>query len=79
MFFKYGEVLRQGPAAKTTEKNTYVTTIFCIVSGIIKLSKIMELPSDRYVGNVLVYIRVGDLLVYTINVQIYTCEFLWYS
>jgi hypothetical protein len=50
MFFKYGAVLRKGPEAQKDPKaNTYVTTIFCIVSGIMKLSRIMELPEERCV------------------------------
>ena len=63
MFYKYGEVLRKGPDAQKDGKNTYVTTIFCIVSGIIKLSKIMKLPEERCASDVCVYSCVSIVLV----------------
>jgi hypothetical protein len=47
MFFKYAAVLRKAQGDEVNNK--YVTTIFCIVSGILKLSKIMKLPANRFV------------------------------
>ena len=51
MFLKYNSVLRgfPGSVVKALKGNTYTTTIYCIVSGIIKLSKVMVLPEDRMV------------------------------
>eukprot|EP00960_Hanusia_phi_P065872 766240-Hanusia_phi.AAC.1 len=58
MFVKYNAVLRN-PASMNVgpppddfvalRGNKYTTTIFCIVSGIIKLSRVTELPRDRVV------------------------------
>ncbi len=48
MFQKYAAVLRGGQQHQQEKGSIkYVTTIFCIVSGIIKLSKLMKLPPDR--------------------------------
>jgi hypothetical protein len=51
MFLKYNSVLRgfPGSVVEALKGNTYTTTIYCIVSGIIKLSKVMVLPDDRKV------------------------------
>ena len=51
MFRKYNGVLRGFPESvvQGLKGNTYTTTIYCIVSGIIKLSKVMVLPGDRMV------------------------------
>jgi hypothetical protein len=51
MFLKYNAVLRGFPDSVVAglKNNTYTTTIYCIVSGIIKLSKVMVLPDDRKV------------------------------
>ena len=51
MFVKYNAVLRGFPeaAVEALKGNKYTTTIYCIVSGIIKLSKVMKLPDDRVV------------------------------
>jgi hypothetical protein len=64
MYHKYAAVLRDEKLhnkdqAMPEERNKYVTTIFCIVSGIIKLSKIMCLPADRWV--IFEYITVTSL------------------
>jgi hypothetical protein len=50
MFKKYNAVLRRFPqdTYEALLGNTYTTTIYCIVSGVIKLSKHMKLPEDRY-------------------------------
>lgn len=50
MFKKYNAVLRGFPqdTYEALLGNTYTTTIYCIVSGVIKLSKHMRLPADRY-------------------------------
>lgn len=51
MFRKYNAVLRQFPEddVKNLGGNIYATTIHCIVSGVIKLSKDMALPEGRNV------------------------------
>ena len=51
MHMKYNAMLSQEPAvlAAGLKGNTYSTTINCIISGIIKLSKIWPLPRDRSV------------------------------
>uniref|UniRef100_A0A7S0YY27 NAD(P)(+)--arginine ADP-ribosyltransferase n=1 Tax=Hemiselmis tepida TaxID=464990 RepID=A0A7S0YY27_9CRYP len=51
MFYKYNAVLRGFPESvvESLGGNTYTTTIYCIVSGIKKLSKVMKLPEDRKV------------------------------
>lgn len=51
LFVKYNAVLRDFPKASVDalKGNTYTTTIYCIVSGIIKLSKVMRLPDNRMV------------------------------
>ena len=51
MFLKYNGILRRFPdgVVKGLKGNTYTTTIYCIVSGIIKLSKFMRLPDSRMV------------------------------
>ena len=51
MFLKYNSILRGFPDSVVVglKSNTYTTTIYCIVSGIIKLSKVMVLPDDRKV------------------------------
>uniref|UniRef100_A0A7S0W5B3 NAD(P)(+)--arginine ADP-ribosyltransferase n=1 Tax=Hemiselmis tepida TaxID=464990 RepID=A0A7S0W5B3_9CRYP len=51
MYCKYNAVLRNFPESmvKLMHGNKYTTTIHCIVSGIIKLSKSMKLPEDRKV------------------------------
>jgi len=51
MFLKYNGILRRFPdgVVKGLKGNTYTTTIHCIVSGIIKLSKVMRLPDSRTV------------------------------
>lgn len=51
MFAKYNAVLRGFPqgAVDALQGNKYTTTIYCIVSGIIKLSKVMTLPEARKV------------------------------
>ena len=51
MFLKYNSVLRgfPGSVVEGLKGNTYTTTIYCIVSGIIKLSKVMVLSDDRKV------------------------------
>ena len=51
MFQKYAAVLRGGQQHQQEKGSIkYVTTIFCIVSGIIKLSKLMKLPPDRWLN-----------------------------
>ena len=49
MYLWYNAVLRGFPKQvfETLEGNRYETTIFCIISGIIKLSKLTEVPEDR--------------------------------
>jgi len=49
MYLKYNAVLRGFPAetVKELRGNKYPTTLFCIVSGIIKLSSFMPLPRSR--------------------------------
>ena len=53
MYIWYNAVLRGNdfPAGMraSLEGNRYETTIFCIISGIIKLSKLTEVPEDRRV------------------------------
>jgi len=51
MYSKYNAVLRGFPEHmfEGLNGNKYATTITCIVSGIIKLSKLMVLPQDRIV------------------------------
>jgi len=51
MFCLYNAVLRDFPAStvELLHGNTYTTTIYCIVSGIIKLSNVMKLPENRTV------------------------------
>mmetsp|Transcript_38330 Transcript_38330/g.120666 ORF Transcript_38330/g.120666 Transcript_38330/m.120666 type:complete len:1644 (-) Transcript_38330:81-5012(-) len=51
MFRKYNTVLRKFPETevKALKSNNYVTTIFCVVSGIIKLSRVSELSESRLV------------------------------
>lgn len=51
MFRRYNAVLRQFPDddVKSLGGNNYATTIHCIVSGVIKLSKDMSLPEGRNV------------------------------
>ena len=51
MFIKYNTVLRGFPeeGINALKGNKYTTTIYCIVSGIIKLSKVMRLPDNRMV------------------------------
>jgi hypothetical protein len=49
MYLWYNAALRGFPAAvhATLEGNRYETTIFCIISGIIKLARLTEVPEDR--------------------------------
>jgi hypothetical protein len=49
LYLWYNAVLRGYPTevADSLEGNRYETTIFCIISGIIKLSKVTEVPTDR--------------------------------
>jgi ankyrin repeat protein len=49
MFAKYNASLRRFPAdrVEALRGNKYTTTIYCVVSGIIKLSRKMKLPADR--------------------------------
>ena len=49
MYLWYNAVLRGCPKEvfDTLEGNRYETTVFCIISGIIKLSKLTEVPEDR--------------------------------
>lgn len=51
MFFKYNSVLRNFPESAVTalKGNRYITTIHAIVSGVVKLSQHMVLPTDRKV------------------------------
>lgn len=55
MFYKYNSILRSFAVAKNNintsdpHTNRFVTTIHCIVSGIIKLSRIMKIPRNRRV------------------------------
>ncbi|EKX31206.1 hypothetical protein GUITHDRAFT_83345, partial [Guillardia theta CCMP2712] len=58
MFYKYNAVLRGYPrqVVEGLKGNKYVTTIYCIVSGIIKLSRIALIPPSR-----VVYRGLGDL------------------
>ena len=53
MYIWYNAVLRNNdfpPGIRASlEGNRYETTIFCIISGIIKLSKLTEVPEDRRV------------------------------
>eukprot|EP00960_Hanusia_phi_P040771 754647-Hanusia_phi.AAC.1 len=52
MYVKYIKILRAfrlGEMRAAAESNQYVTTIHCIVSGVIKLSKLEQLPSRRVV------------------------------
>jgi len=51
MFCKYNAVLRGFPKAVVDDLkgNTYTTTLYLIVSGVIKLSRCMVLPKDRVV------------------------------
>ncbi|EKX40859.1 hypothetical protein GUITHDRAFT_75215, partial [Guillardia theta CCMP2712] len=46
MYYKYNAVLRLPQSHKV---NKYVTTLHCVVSGVIKLSKTTRLPSSRVV------------------------------
>eukprot|EP00960_Hanusia_phi_P043933 756354-Hanusia_phi.AAC.2 len=63
MYVKFNKILR---AAKKGEKgganhsNKYPTTIHCIVSGVIKLSKLTKLPSSRVVYRGLNGLRMPD-------------------
>ena len=49
MFAKYNASLRRFPADRVEglRGNKYTTTIYCVVSGIMKLSRKMKLPADR--------------------------------
>ena len=49
MYILYNSVLRGFPEKEVTalKGNRYETTIFCITSGIMKLSKVTEVPADR--------------------------------
>ena len=49
MYMLYNAVLRKYPVPvfDALKGNTYETTIFCIVSGIVKLSKTTAVPKDR--------------------------------
>ena len=49
LYIWYNAVLRGFPKEifETLEGNRYETTIFCIISGIIKLSKLTNVPEDR--------------------------------
>ena len=49
MYLWYNAALRGFPPAlhARLEGNRYETTIFCIISGIIKLSRLTEVPADR--------------------------------
>ena len=49
MYVWYNAVLRGFPeeVTKTLEGNQYETTIFCIISGIIKLSRLTKVPENR--------------------------------
>ena len=51
MYIWYNAVLRRYPKTilDSLEGNRYETTIFCMISGIIKLSKLTEVPEDRRV------------------------------
>ena len=49
MYIWYNAVLRGFPEdlCESLSGNRYETTIFCIISGIVKLSKLTEVPEDR--------------------------------
>ena len=49
MYVWYNAVLRHYPTDiwESLEGNRYETTIFCIISGIVKLSRLTEVPEDR--------------------------------
>ncbi len=51
MYMLYNAVLRQFPkdVVEKLQGNRYETTIFCIISGVSKLSKATEIPHDRRV------------------------------
>ena len=51
MYVKYNAALRGFPEVdyKSLKGNKYATTITCIVSGIIKLSRVMVMPDKRLV------------------------------
>jgi NLR family CARD domain-containing protein 3 len=49
MYWLYNAALRRSPAEtyRSLGGNRYETTIFCVISGILKLSKLTQVPADR--------------------------------
>eukprot|EP00960_Hanusia_phi_P060603 764555-Hanusia_phi.AAC.1 len=66
MYVKYNQILRSAKTSDASEegaKNNYATTIHCIVSGVIKLSKLTKLPSSRLVYRGLSGLRMPERFV----------------